>query len=492
MAQKLNSFSGVPFIDSNGDPYAGAQLFVYQAGSSTKQTVTKDLAGASNHTNPIILNSSGLIADGSGAAQALWQPEGQAIKLVLAPAGDTDPPVAAISSWDNLSGVNDTTTSTSQWISAQTPTFVSSTTFTVAGDHTTDYHANRRIKLAQTSGTEYGTIISSAYTSLTTVTVEMDGGVNLDSGLSQVDLSLLTSDNDALPQGQRIIRGGTPFVFEGATADGFETSIAVTDPTADRTQTLQDRTGDISLDNYVTTAGTSTAYTATYGITAYAANREYLLNFDQVCGDSPTVNLDSLGAKTIKTWDGYTLAPGVLAGPHRLMYDGTDMILVDYTPALLDEQEVTGSDVTTVTFTGLDMNSHKSYRIEIDHLPDASSDTEIAMYANNDTTATNYYFQQILGQATTVTGARSNAASITSTIANSRNYIVVNLGYGTGLFVHAQAISNRSVGSGVDFLSRHWSKSSAISTNLTRLDFTADQASGIRVGSIIRIYRGDV
>ena len=69
MAQKLNPFSGVPFIDANGDPYSGAQLFVYVAGSSTKQTTTKDLAGASSHANPIILNSNGLIADGAGAAQ---------------------------------------------------------------------------------------------------------------------------------------------------------------------------------------------------------------------------------------------------------------------------------------------------------------------------------------------------------------------------------------------------------------------------------------
>ena len=35
--------------------------------------------------------------------------------------------------------------------------------------------------------------------------------------------------------------------FEGATADGFETAIAVTDPTADRTVTLPDATGTVAL-----------------------------------------------------------------------------------------------------------------------------------------------------------------------------------------------------------------------------------------------------
>ena len=35
--------------------------------------------------------------------------------------------------------------------------------------------------------------------------------------------------------------------FEGSTADGFETTLAVTDPTADRTATLPDATGTVAL-----------------------------------------------------------------------------------------------------------------------------------------------------------------------------------------------------------------------------------------------------
>ena len=44
-----------------------------------------------------------------------------------------------------------------------------------------------------------------------------------------------------------VLTGATPLVFEGATADAFETSIAVTDPTADRTITLPDRTGQVQV-----------------------------------------------------------------------------------------------------------------------------------------------------------------------------------------------------------------------------------------------------
>ena len=40
---------------------------------------------------------------------------------------------------------------------------------------------------------------------------------------------------------------GTSIVFEGATADSYETTLQVTDPTADRTITLPDATGTVVL-----------------------------------------------------------------------------------------------------------------------------------------------------------------------------------------------------------------------------------------------------
>jgi len=197
MAQKINPFSGRQFLDANGDPYSGAQLFIYSAGSSTKITTTKDSAGSSNHANPIILNSRGEPGDGAGASQAIWQSEGVSVKLVLAPSTDTDPPVAAISSWDNISGINDTTVTIDQWIAGPNPTYVDATSFTLVGDQTSDFHVNRRLKTSNTSGSIYSTIISSAYTTLTTITVINDSGT-LDSGLSAASYGINTATNQSI------------------------------------------------------------------------------------------------------------------------------------------------------------------------------------------------------------------------------------------------------------------------------------------------------
>jgi hypothetical protein len=51
---------------------------------------------------------------------------------------------------------------------------------------------------------------------------------------------------------------GTSIVFEGATADSFETTILATDPTADRTLTLPDATGTVALTSDITVTASST------------------------------------------------------------------------------------------------------------------------------------------------------------------------------------------------------------------------------------------
>ena len=202
MTQFINPYSSRQYTNASGIPYTGAKLFIYTAGTSTKYTTTKDQAGTSNHTNPIILNSRGEPADGSGAAQAIWQTGGDKVKLVLAPSTDTDPPVSAISTWDNLQGVNDSSITQDQWVSGPAPTYVGATSFTLIGDKTSDFNVGRRLRSTNTAGTIYSTILTSVYTTLTTVTVRNDSGT-LDSGLSAVSYGLLSATNNSIPGGDR-------------------------------------------------------------------------------------------------------------------------------------------------------------------------------------------------------------------------------------------------------------------------------------------------
>ena len=53
--------------------------------------------------------------------------------------------------------------------------------------------------------------------------------------------------------------GASPIILEGATANAHETTITVTDPTADRTLTLPDATGTVALTSDIPTSVNGTS-----------------------------------------------------------------------------------------------------------------------------------------------------------------------------------------------------------------------------------------
>jgi len=197
MAVNSSPFGPKPqWIDGNGEPCVGYQLFSYVGGSvNTKQNTYTDYTGVTANPNPIVLNASGYVPDG------LFFTAGAVYKLVLAPPNDTDPPTSPVWTEDGLRGINDTTVTIDQWIVGPTPTFISGTSFTLAGDQTSNFQVNRRLKIVDSSGTKYATISGSSYdgVSLTTVTVTNDGAA-LVTPLSAVSYGLLSATNPSIPQ----------------------------------------------------------------------------------------------------------------------------------------------------------------------------------------------------------------------------------------------------------------------------------------------------
>lgn len=78
---------------------SGAQLFFYEAGTSTKLDTYSDQSLSTANDNPIVLNS-------SGYPDVDIFLQDQAYKVVLAPSTDTDPPTSAIWTADNYYGTD--------------------------------------------------------------------------------------------------------------------------------------------------------------------------------------------------------------------------------------------------------------------------------------------------------------------------------------------------------------------------------------------------
>jgi hypothetical protein len=202
------------FFDSAGNPLALGQIFTYLAGTTTPAvTYTGPGLTQAANANPLILSPDGR------PQQEIWIPQGVSMKFIV-----TDSLGSQVGlTWDNLSGVNDSSLQTaSEWVPlGLTPTFVSSTQFTVVGASLT-LVVGRRLQSVNTAGIIYNTISAVSFGGgLTTVTViqkEPTDGL-LDSGLSSVNYGILSIVNPSDPFSvnvQVFTGNGTWIKFPGA------------------------------------------------------------------------------------------------------------------------------------------------------------------------------------------------------------------------------------------------------------------------------------
>jgi len=108
--------------------------------------------------------------------------------------------------------------------------------------------------------------------------------------------------------GQVTFNGASPIVLEGATDDAYETTIAVTDPTADRTITLPDATGTVAIaadvlpltGGTLTGALTGTDATFTGTTTTYIAFNNQTASYTLVLADAgKLVEVNNASANTL-------------------------------------------------------------------------------------------------------------------------------------------------------------------------------------------------
>lgn len=176
------------YFDSNGDPLNGGLLYTYTAGTTTNKTTYQESTGVTPHANPIVLDSAGrLPADVYGTTGAY--------KLVLKTSSGS-----TIWTRDNISGINDSATVTlSEWTnSGLTPTYVGATSFTLSGDQTTDFHGGRRLKITDSGGVQYSTITGSSYSAPNTTVTVVNDSSTIDSGISDVDLGVVSAQNTSV------------------------------------------------------------------------------------------------------------------------------------------------------------------------------------------------------------------------------------------------------------------------------------------------------
>jgi hypothetical protein len=157
---------------------------------------------------------------------------------------------------------------------------------------------------------------------------------------------------------------------------------------------------------------------------------------------------------------------------------------------LVGTATVTGSAATSLTLSGLDLSTDGAYYV-VYSLGNASagSSIDVSMFFSGDTTATNYYTQQLLANNTSVTGntGRVNNAKViginTTTTGVGRAHLTIdNLGrarciidcardHSTGMLLQMAALQYLTI------------------ANVTSLTFTASVASTLAVGSYFKVFK---
>jgi len=162
--------------DANFKALPGALLYFRDASTNKlKDTFTdKNLTAGKENTNPVVANDQGQFGD------IFYEPGEYSVELTDKN-GFTQPNYPA-------NPVSDLGFDADLWSQAEAATRTSTTTFTISGiDQTTKYHAGRRVKLTGGSNV-YGTVLSSAFVTDTTVMVVVDSGGSLNAAMTNAQV----------------------------------------------------------------------------------------------------------------------------------------------------------------------------------------------------------------------------------------------------------------------------------------------------------------
>jgi len=280
-------------LDNNGLPLAGGLVNWYLAGTTTPVIVYSESSGSIANTNPVVLNTRG------EPSNPIWLQAGSVYKAVL-----NDSLGNLIRTVDNISGVNDTSVPIiSEWVLySGAATYISGSSFSVAGDTTATFDTNRRVK-ATVSGTDrYGTISGSVFSlGVTTVTLVLDSGV-LDASLATVYYGFLDPAH----------------------------------PSFDSTGVNTNTQAGVQKQSWTafTTGGTSGVYTLTPSpvITAYIAGERFNVTFNAANAATNTININGLGAKALKMYNPAGVKSNAIFALNQIsdiVYDGTDFVILN-------------------------------------------------------------------------------------------------------------------------------------------------------------------
>jgi len=303
--------------------------------------------------------------------------------------------------------------------------------------------AQLRVDIASTASTEGASLVG-VEDSAAKFT-----GTNVETVLAELDTNHDTLITDLASTANT--KGASTIGIEDAVSAFTGTEVeAVTNEIFDKARYMQYA--------YLVASGTDT-YTATPSpvLSAYTTGETYRVSFANAnTSVAPTLNINSLGAKTVKIQNGSALVAGNIEGEHLLTYDGTDMILLN--PVDVD----VGPAISTGTWTPTIQDNTQS---------DAEGQTynsQVGFYTKIGDSVFFKGFLDIssLGTLTTSEEAKIAGLPFTSS-ATSGSHSTINIGNGSNLSITAtESLTGTLPPSSSRITINTWSQATGIANTL--------------------------
>ena len=281
-----------------------------------------------------------------------------------------------------------------------------STTLAIAGDTGTDSIALGTDTITFAGGTGITSTVTSA---TNTVDFSIDNTVVTLDGTQTLTNKTLTNPTITGLSISGVNVSDSSIVFEGATADAHETTLTVTDPTADRTVTIPDATGTVVLADLAQTLTNKTINLANNTLTTTSAQLATAISDETGTGvvvfsNTPTLVTPVLGAATATSINGLTISSST----------GTLTIANGKTLTASNTLTFTGTDTSSVAFGSGGTVAYTANKLSVFA---ATTSSELAGVISDETGTGVVVFSNSPTLVTPVLGA-ATATSITATSGN--------------------------------------------------------------------------